>query len=74
MLRSFLLMVIVAFAFFGLLVQSQPIQDNMYAFNEGFERESEAPYLMNLLKRTAVFFPNGNHDKMIKAILKSRRY
>ncbi|CAE17768.1 Neuropeptide-Like Protein [Caenorhabditis elegans] len=55
------------------LIQSQPIQDNnLYGFNE--LEDAEAPYLMNLLKRTAVFFPNGNHDKMIKAILKSRRY
>ncbi|CAB3411029.1 unnamed protein product [Caenorhabditis bovis] len=39
-----------------------------------YEFDDQSPYLMNLLKRTAVFLPNGNQDKIIKAILKSRRY
>uniref|UniRef100_A0A1I7T135 Venom peptide n=1 Tax=Caenorhabditis tropicalis TaxID=1561998 RepID=A0A1I7T135_9PELO len=73
MLRSTFVLALLIFAIVG-LIQCQPIQDNsVYGVYNDVE-EAEAPYLMNLLKRTAVFFPSGNHDKMIKAILKSRRY
>ncbi|CAI2333682.1 unnamed protein product [Caenorhabditis sp. 36 PRJEB53466] len=69
--RSSLVLLMLLLAFVG-LIQSQPVQGDLYAFNN--VDDADAPYLMNLLKRTAVFFPSGNHDKMIKAILKSRRY
>ncbi|EFO85813.1 hypothetical protein GCK72_005540 [Caenorhabditis remanei] len=73
MLRSTFVLALLILSIVGLM-QCQPISqdNNLYGYNE--LEEAEAPYLMNLLKRTAVFFPSGNHDKMIKAILKSRRY
>ncbi|PIC45718.1 hypothetical protein B9Z55_005644 [Caenorhabditis nigoni] len=73
MVRATIFLALLILSIVGLM-HSQPIgQDsNMYGYNE--LEQADAPYYMNLLKRTAVFFPSGNHDKMIKAILKSRRY
>ncbi|CAL2032884.1 unnamed protein product [Caenorhabditis brenneri] len=73
MFRSSLVLALLILTIVG-LIQCRPTfeDDNVYGYKD--LEEADAPYLMNLLKRTAVFFPSGNHDKMIKAILKSRRY
>ncbi|CAI5441990.1 unnamed protein product [Caenorhabditis angaria] len=66
MFQKFLISSIVLLSIFVIFAQSQPVAEYITLDN--------TPYLMNLLKRTNIYFPSGNHDAMIKGILKSRRY
>ncbi|CAD6190116.1 unnamed protein product [Caenorhabditis auriculariae] len=43
-------------------------------YDENLLKDSQPHLLLNLLKRPARFHPMENHDQLIKAILKSRRY